>query len=145
MELIHFGIGFLFFWVVYFEQQRRNQAINQAWHDSVFTSITYCLNATRSLSFTMNTVEVNTVHSIEIIALVFFHFHYNSNIMVVLGILAKGSPCNIWCVLRSKQWWEVEQTGLFGENWWKENLCPSHSTFNIICNALCPYIQRKRH
>ena len=33
MELLYFGICFLFFWIVYFEQQRRNRAINRAKRD----------------------------------------------------------------------------------------------------------------
>ena len=33
------------------------------------------------------------------------------------------------------------QTGLFGGDWWKENIHLSHSTFNINCNELRPYIQ----
>ena len=32
--------------------------------------------------------------------------------------------------------------GLFGEDWWKENLRLSCTNFNIICNELRPYIQR---
>ena len=30
MELLYLGISFLFFWIVYFEQQRRNRAIQRA-------------------------------------------------------------------------------------------------------------------
>ena len=60
--------------------------------------------------------------------------------MVVLGVLAKQRPRTIWHAPRSKQWWEAVQTGLFGENWWKENLRLSHSTFNIICDELCSYV-----
>ena len=62
--------------------------------------------------------------------------------MVVLGVLAKRRPHSIWCAPRSKQWWEAVLAGLFGEDWWKENLCLLHTTFNIICNELHPYIQR---
>jgi len=36
MELLHFGICFLFFWIVYFEQQRRNQAIQRASRDRAY-------------------------------------------------------------------------------------------------------------
>ena len=34
------------------------------------------------------------------------------------------------------------QAGSFGGDWWKENLCLSHSTFTVICNKLHPIIQR---
>jgi len=63
--------------------------------------------------------------------------------MVVLGILSKQCPHSIWCKPCSKHWWEAVQAGTFGNNWWKENLHLSRSTFTVICNELHPFISRK--
>ena len=35
------------------------------------------------------------------------------------------------------------QAGTFGNNWWRENLRLSQSTFNIICTELRPFISRR--
>ena len=35
------------------------------------------------------------------------------------------------------------QAGTFGNNWWRENLRLSQSTFNIICTELHPFISRR--
>ena len=44
---------------------------------------------------------------------------------------------------RSKNWWQAMQAGAFGNNWWKENLRLSQSTFNIICTELRFFISRR--
>ena len=33
--------------------------------------------------------------------------------------------------------------GQLGDNWWKDNLQMSQDTFHILCNELCPYIQKE--
>ena len=63
--------------------------------------------------------------------------------MVVLGILSKQRPHSIRCIPRSKNWWQAVQAGTVGNNWWKENLRLSQSTFNIICTELRPFISRR--
>ena len=68
---------------------------------------------------------------------------FNRNIAVVLGVLSRQRPRSIWCMPRSKNWWQAVQAGTFGNNWWKENLRLSQSTFNIICIELCPFISRR--
>ena len=47
--------------------------------------------------------------------------------------MTKCKPC---CT----EWWEAVQYGLFGSNWWKENLQMSQSTFSIAYNELCFHI-----
>ena len=49
----------------------------------------------------------------------------------------------VWCRPHSRHWWEAVKSGVFGSEWWKENLCMSQDTFDIICNELCPHLQKQ--
>ena len=31
----------------------------------------------------------------------------------------------------------------YGEEWWRDNLCMSRDTFEILCNELGPHLQRE--
>lgn len=48
----------------------------------------------------------------------------------------------VWSKQRCHEWWKRVESGLFREDWWRENLRMSHDTFKIICDQLRPYIQR---
>ena len=45
MELLHLGISFLFFWIVYFKQQRRNQCYRAYWQQRQGFSFSFCTAA----------------------------------------------------------------------------------------------------
>ena len=49
----------------------------------------------------------------------------------------------IWSKKKSYEWWKHVEVGLFGEDWWRENLRMSYETFRIVCDQLRPYIQRE--
>ena len=49
---------------------------------------------------------------------------------------------SIWCRPRSQHWWQAVLNGEFGDEWWKENLRMTKSTFDILCNELRPYITK---
>ena len=34
-------------------------------------------------------------------------------------------------------------SGLYGEDWWKANLCMSQNAFAIACNEVRPYIEKQ--
>ena len=48
-----------------------------------------------------------------------------------------------WCIPRDRQMFPDAVAGKLGTSWWKQNLRMSRDTFNIICNELRPYIQKK--
>ena len=62
--------------------------------------------------------------------------------MAILAFQSERRPRSIWCMPRSKHWWEAVQAGSFGRDWWKENLRLSQATFTIICNELRCFIAR---
>ncbi len=35
------------------------------------------------------------------------------------------------------------KAGLYGDEWWKENLRMSKQTFDTVCMKLCPYIEKQ--
>lgn len=49
----------------------------------------------------------------------------------------------VWCKTRSTEWWRGVSTGLYGDEWWRENLRMTRPTFEIVCNELKPYIERQ--
>ena len=49
----------------------------------------------------------------------------------------------IWCKPRSTEWWTGVITGLYGDEWWRENLRMTRDTFEILCNELRPHIERQ--
>lgn len=55
------------------------------------------------------------------------------------GLLSRS----VWCRPRSNVWWESVSSGLFGEEWWKENLRMKKTTFQVLCSELRPYITRQ--
>ena len=71
MELLYFSISFLFLWIVYLEQQRRNRAIQRASRYRAYLQRRQ-QNALRGSSRTANAVEVRNL--------------FNRNVAVVLGI-----------------------------------------------------------
>ena len=48
-----------------------------------------------------------------------------------------------WCMHRSQEWWDGVRVGLYGDEWWRENLRMSRETFEILCNELRPHIGRQ--
>ena len=49
----------------------------------------------------------------------------------------------VWCKSRSRHWWRAVQSGVVGNEWWKENLRMSRDTFTFICGKLRPYIEKQ--
>ena len=47
-----------------------------------------------------------------------------------------------WCKHRSREWWDGVRVGLYGDEWWRENLRMSRETFEILCNELRHHIGR---
>ena len=39
---------------------------------------------------------------------------FNRNVAVVLGILSKQRPRSIWCIPRSKNWWQLVHLEIIG-------------------------------
>ena len=50
---------------------------------------------------------------------------------------------SVWCIPRGRQMFSDAMSGKLEVNWWKQNLRMSQDTFNILCNELCPFIQKK--
>lgn len=63
--------------------------------------------------------------------------------MIALGSSFERVGRVMWCKPRSRHWWEAVRSGVFGSEWWKENLRMSQDTFIIICNELRPHIQKQ--
>ena len=51
----------------------------------------------------------------------------------------------VWCRPRSTEWWKAVCDGLFGEDWWRDNLRMKRDTFTIICNLIRPHIEKQVH
>lgn len=49
----------------------------------------------------------------------------------------------VWCKPRSRHWWRAVQSGIVGNEWWKENLHMSRDTFTFICSKLHPFIEKQ--
>ena len=63
--------------------------------------------------------------------------------MAVLGNSCQSVERTVWCKPRSKHWWDAVNSGVFGDDWWKENLRMSRDTFTIVCSELRPYIEKQ--
>ena len=59
---------------------------------------------------------------------------------ILLSVAYTMKPANksTWCKARSTEWWRGVMTGLYGEEWWRENLRMTRSTFEIVCYELRP-------
>ena len=55
----------------------------------------------------------------------------------------EGTRSVVWCKERSKDWWVQVVHGVYGEEWWYDNLRMSKDTFDALCSELRPYVQRK--
>ena len=64
MELLYFGIWFLAFWIVYFQQQRRNRAIKRARRDRECLCVQRIVVMQQEKHRIRQTAEVNNLHSI---------------------------------------------------------------------------------
>jgi len=60
----------------------------------------------------------------------------------MVASLDKRNPRTVWCVPRSKDWWQDVLRGK-DNSWWKENLRMTCNTFTVIRNELHPYIARE--
>ena len=50
---------------------------------------------------------------------------------------------SIWCKPRTRGFWEAARSGVFGSQWWRENLRMNEDTFNVFCSELKPYIRKE--
>lgn len=50
---------------------------------------------------------------------------------------------SVWCKVRSQEWWRGVVAGLYGEEWWRENIRMTHETFDILCDELRPHLERE--
>ena len=50
---------------------------------------------------------------------------------------------SVWCKPRSRQWWRAVESGIVGNEWWKENLRMSRDTFMFVCGKLPPFIEKQ--
>ena len=64
--------------------------------------------------------------------------------MLAVLFCQRWTRVRVWSEPKSREWWRHVEVGLFGEDWWRENMRMSHDTFQIICAQLRPYIQRHR-
>ena len=60
----------------------------------------------------------------------------------MVATLDRRNRCTLWCVPRSKDWWEDVLRGK-DNSWWKENLRMSFNTFTVIWNDLHDYTVRE--
>ena len=49
----------------------------------------------------------------------------------------------VWCQPRRRQWWLGVISGLWGDNWWWDNLRMSKDTFSYLCRVLHPYVEKE--
>ena len=61
-------------------------------------------------------------------------------ISALMSTCTSHADRSVWCKPRSQAYWEAAKAGVFGEEWWFENLRMSKATFGILCNQLRPYI-----
>ena len=47
---------------------------------------------------------------------------------------------NVWVKPRTRVFWNTAKSGVFGEEWWIENLRMSRSTFVMLCSEVQPYL-----
>lgn len=55
----------------------------------------------------------------------------------------RRSGPTVWCKERSTEWRRGIEEGMYGEEWWRENLRMSMDTFLTVCNRLRPHIERQ--
>ena len=47
---------------------------------------------------------------------------------------------SVWVKPRTRVFWNTAKSGVFGEEWWTENLRMSRSTFVMLCSEVQPYL-----
>ena len=62
---------------------------------------------------------------------------------MALLLLRKRSGVRIWRIARSNEWWKRAMAGIYGGDWWRQNLRMSRDTFEILCTELKPYLERQ--
>ena len=60
-----------------------------------------------------------------------------------MSALTKNEGCMTRTVPRSKIWWNTVISGEVYSGWWKDNLRMSRPTFELLCDKLCPHIQKQ--
>ena len=60
-------------------------------------------------------------------------------------LAATSSSMSVWCRPRSTEWWKAVCDGVFGEDWWRDNLRKKRESFTIICNLIRPHIEKQVH
>ena len=68
--------------------------------------------------------------------------HCRTMFLLMLTEHSRVHP-EVWCKYRSTEWWRDVMNGLYGDDWWKENLRMSESTFKLLCDELRPHIERQ--
>ena len=61
------------------------------------------------------------------------HYYYR---MMIIGMVRSPSTRTVWSKPRSTHWWDSVKAGLYGDEWWKENLRMSKQTFDTVCMKL---------
>ena len=62
---------------------------------------------------------------------------------MIIALLKRRTTPSIWSKPRSQQWRDMVIRGEQEEEWWRDNLRMSRSTFDILCRELSVQIKRK--
>ena len=81
--------------------------------------------------------------AIIFILLCFPVFGMSRRAMLFARVVAKRRIRTIWCKPASNEWWTAVKNNFFGEEWWKENLRMSRTTFDALCDHLHSYLEKK--
>lgn len=63
--------------------------------------------------------------------------------MMIIALIKRRPVASIWSKPRSVQWWDMVIGGVQDEEWWRENLRMSKTTFDILCRELSSHIKRQ--
>ena len=62
--------------------------------------------------------------------------------MMLISMYKAPIVCTVWCKQRSTEYWDAAKRGLFGNDWWCENLRMNRNTFVMLCTELGPYLRK---
>ena len=84
-----------------------------------------------------------TVSMVDIRYCIEFKYLRMNMVIQLLSTNCGRMQRSAWCIPRARQMFRDALAGKLGKSWWKQNLRMSRDTFNIICNELRLYVQKK--